>query len=339
MRCTARLFAIPISLLLALQSASAATAADSARQPGSQNIQYRHRTRPRAYRHAQENVAAVPQEATAQRPAITTDPKAPQTDPPPAQVMIEAAIVELALTPEYSDSGVNLARLAGTATQPGAAVQHAAINVLTGFSPAAVATDAETASTATRKADAVKSFAFVHGKTADTLRMLQSMGETKVLACPRIMTLHRQLADIQIGTHLPYQEVKTKDGVTTAEYKPIFIGTELRVRPFVSADGMIRLEVFAGRSTGHVDAAGVPQTNAIQISANVNVPDGTTVAFCDKPRTEVEQSRAPLLLLNCLPGPLPLLGWIPYPDSLSPSPYRVEHRQLVVLLSPQIVRK
>jgi general secretion pathway protein D len=336
MGCIVRRMAIPLSLLLALHTAYVATAAE---QAAPRTTQYRHRARPRAYRHAQENVAVVPPEATAQLPAKTADPKPAKTDPPPVVVLIEAAIVDLALTPEYSDSGVNLVRLAGTATQPAAAVQHAALSVLTGFNAAAAATNAGTASRAARKAGNIKSFAFVHGKTANALRMLESMGETKVLACPRVMTLNRQLADIQLGTHLPYQEVKSKDGVTTAVYKPIFIGTELRVRPFVSADGMVRLEVFAGRSTGHLDAAGIPQTNAIQISANVIVPDGTTVAFCDKPRTEVEQSRAPLLGLNCLPGPLPLLGWIPYPDSLSPSPYRAERRQLVVLLNSQIVRK
>jgi general secretion pathway protein D len=336
MGCIVHRWAIPLLLLLALQTASATTAAE---QAAPRSTQYRHRTRSRAYRHAQENVGVVQPQATAQLPAKTTDPKAAKTDAPPVAVLIEAAIVELSLTPEYSDSGVNLARLAGTATQPKAAVQHAALNVLTGFNPAAVATNAGTASAAARKADGIKSFAFVHGKTTDALRMLESMGETKVQACPRVMTLDRQLADIQIGTHLPYQETTSKDGVTTAEYKPVFIGTELRVRPFVSADGMVRLEVFAGRSTGHLDAAGVPQVDAIQISTNVMVLDGTTVAFCDKPHTEVKESRAPLLLLNCLPGPLPLLGWLPYPDSLSPSPYRAERRQLVVLLSTQIVRK
>ena len=164
MGCIVRRWAIPLSLLLALQTAFIAPAAE---QAAPRTAQYRHRARPIVYRHAQENVAAVRPEATAQLPAKSTDPKAAKTDPPPVAVLIEAAIVELALTPEYSDSGVNLARLAGTATRPGAAVQHAALNVLTGFNPAVVAANVGTASTAARKAGSIKSFAFAQGKTAD----------------------------------------------------------------------------------------------------------------------------------------------------------------------------
>ncbi len=181
--------------------------------------------------------------------------------------------------------------------------------------------------------------AFFKGEITDVVRKLASMGETKVLACPRLMTLNKQRADVQLGEHLPYVEVSSKDGVTTQTYKRILVGTELRARPFVTSDGSVRLEVQLSRTTGHLDAAGIPQTNAIQISTNVVVPNGMTVVMCDKPRTEIGQHRCPMPLLSFIPGPLSLLGWISYADSLSPSTYCAERKQLVVLLSSHIVKK
>ncbi len=125
MRCISHRLAIPLFALLALQTASAASAADSAEQPPTRNAQYRHRGRARVYRHARESVGMVRQATIPQSPAKSVDPAAAKTDPPRVAVLIEAAIVELALKPENSNSGVDLARLGRTATQPGATVERA----------------------------------------------------------------------------------------------------------------------------------------------------------------------------------------------------------------------
>ena len=117
------------------------------------------------------------------------------------------------------------------------------------------------------------------------------------------------------------------------------IGTRLKARPFVARDGMIRLEALVAKSTGHLDSHGIPQTNTIQISTNVMVPDGGTVAMCNQPRTEIKQNRCPMPLLSCIPGPLSLLSLIPYSDSLLPSTDYVMHKQLIVLLSARVYKQ
>ena len=53
------------------------------------------------------------------------------------------------------------------------------------------------------------------------------------------------------------------------------VGTQLRLRPFVTSDGMIRIEIHPERSTGDV-IDGVPRTRTNEITTNVMVPDGAT---------------------------------------------------------------
>ena len=295
---------------------------------------------PRVPRRAESGTRA--HGAAQERPPLPLPPsgaehKTAKTDSP-VFVVVEATIVELALKPGTSDAGVNLARLGGTATQPGT-IEQAALNARRGFNPAAVLTDGKPARAVAGKIDGLKSFAFFNGSVRDALRSLESMGEPRILACPRLMILDKQSGDVQIGQHLPYQEVTSKGGVTTATYKPILIGTELHVRPFVAADGKIRLEVQASRTTGHLDAAGIPQINTCQVSTNVVMQDGTMLAMCDRPRAEVEQrTHRTLNVLSFLPGPLSLLGWIQNPNLLSYTVVHPARKQTVVLLSSHIVR-
>ena len=80
------------------------------------------------------------------------------------------------------------------------------------------------------------------------------------------------------------------------------VGTLLRLRPFISTDGVIRMEIHPERSSGHVDDAGVPQTHSTQVTTNVMVPDGATIVIGGLMDNEVKRELAGLPLFSHLPG-------------------------------------
>ena len=107
------------------------------------------------------------------------------------------------------------------------------------------------------------------------------------------------------------------------------IGTQLRLRPFVSSDGMIRMEVHPERSTGALDVNGIPQTNTSEVTTNIMVRDGTTIVIGGLMDTEIEQQVQGIPFLM----DLPLLGSL-----FRHTTNTTTKRELVVILTPYICR-
>jgi uncharacterized repeat protein (TIGR01451 family) len=105
------------------------------------------------------------------------------------------------------------------------------------------------------------------------------------------------------------------------------VGTLLRVRPFISTDGMVRMEIHPERSSGQLDQNGIPQTNTTELTTNVMVPDGATIVIGGLMDNEEDkdQQGTPILC------DIPLFGVL----------FRQRHqanikKELVVLLTPHI---
>jgi hypothetical protein len=118
------------------------------------------------------------------------------------------------------------------------------------------------------------------------IRASEAFGKTKVLSAPRLLVLDRHRGEIRLGDQLCYRTIVAGNKDATPSVNHIDIGTKLRVRPFVSSAGMIRLEIHPEYTTGHLDDRGVPHTETTQVTTNVMVRDGTTVAMCLPPHTE-----------------------------------------------------
>lgn len=215
-------------------------------------------------------------------------------------VLIEAMLLQVRLDKEHIDSGVDLALLAG-ATKP----DGIAANGVAGGAKLSLVRD-----------------------RAAFLRDLQEIGETTVLAAPRIMTLNKQPAEIHLGGRLGYLKTTVNQTTTTQTVEFINLGTQLRVRPFVASDGMIRLEVHAERTTGGLDGHGVPQTNTCEVTTNVMLRDGATTAVGGTICTEAVEDDD-LAPLRCLPCVDFLLG---------DPPAVATRRELIVLLTAHVVK-
>lgn len=251
-----------------------------------------------------------------------------QIDVQPIQVLIEAVIVQVKLD-KSMELGVNFAMLDQAGNALGVIGNGAAISGATGFAPASVlAAGGKLAGGFSANTSGIK-FGWVGGDTSTFLRALEKVAETKVLACPRLQVLNKQRAEIHIGDQLGYKTSTQTQTSTVETVNYMNVGTQLRLRPFVSSDGMVRLEIHPERSIGALDAEGIPQTNTSQVTTNIMVPDGTTIVIGGLIDSEVDRARAGVPFLSRLPW----LGFL-----FGESTNDVKKRELVIILTPHILR-
>jgi hypothetical protein len=136
-----------------------------------------------------------------------------------------------------------------------------------------------TTSTAFGNATNGLSFGYIGGNASTFVQALETLGKTNVLATPRVLVLNKQRAEIQLGQRLGYRTLVTNLTSTVQQVQFLNTGTLLRLRPFISDDSMIRLEIHPERSTGLIDANGVPQTNTARMTTNVVIPNGATLVI------------------------------------------------------------
>ena len=277
-----------------------------------------------------------------------------QIDVQPAQVLIEAVIVSVTLN-KGLELGANFAVLDGAGNTLGVLGNGSLINAATGFAPAAVLAAAGTANntTTTTTTDSSKGtsrvtttttgttgglssgfgantngvkFGWVGGSTTGFIQALETLGETKVLAAPRLLVLNKQRAEVHVGKQLGYATSTQTQTSTTETVNFMPVGTQLRLRPFISSDGMIRMEIHPERSDGDIES-GIPQTNAQQVTTNVMVPDGATIVIGGLIDSEVTHGWAGIPLLSRLP-------WIGY--LFRDTSDSTVKNELIVILTPHI---
>jgi len=250
----------------------------------------------------------------------------------PIQVLIEAVIVSVDLEHD-KELGVNFAVVDNLATMLGTVGTGSALNGNVGFNPTQLLTaTGQLAQGAlpdpngfTGATNGIK-FGFVANNVTGFVRALETIGSTKILASPRILVLNKQRAEIQLGARLGFQTLSQNFTSTIQQIQFLNTGTLLRLRPFVSDDGMVRMEIHPERSSGSV-VNNIPNQQTAELTTNVMVPDGATLVIGGLMEDEDD------FQLQGLPGlsRLPVLGY------LFGSRQKTEgRRELVVLLTPHI---
>ncbi|MFT5423792.1 MAG: type IV pilus assembly protein PilQ [Phycisphaerales bacterium] len=144
------------------------------------------------------------------------------------------------------------------------------------------------------------------------MRVLDSVTDTTIVSNPKLLTLNRQPARVLVGQRVGYLNTTTTTASTTQSVEFLDVGTELAVRPFVSSDGLIRLELRPQVSSANLrsitDNAGntitIPDEDTTELSTNVQVRDGQTVVLGGLFTETTTASRRQVPLL----GNLPLIG-------------------------------
>ena len=267
-----------------------------------------------------------------------------QMDIQPVQVLVEAVIISVELR-RHGELGVNFSVVDNLLGQSlGTIGSGAELVANSGFTPAKLLT-VPAAATAVARAAAGRinggtaegglssstngiKFGFVSKNTSGFIRALETLGDTRVLASPRLLVLNKQKAEIQLGQRLGYSTVTQNFTSTVQQIQFLNTGTLLRLRPFVSSDGMVRMEIHPERSSGVVSpTTGIPSTNTAEVTTNVMIPDGATLVIGGLIENEEDFTQ------EGLPGlhRLPILG-----AAFGLKSRDRNKRELIVLLTPHI---
>ncbi len=225
----------------------------------------------------------------------------------PQQVLIEATILQAALT-EQNAFGIDFAVFANFDALDFANPLNAVDNLINGTGPAGETGTAlqATPGNTTTGANNVK-IGLVGSDAAVFLRALDSVTDNTVLARPNILVLNKQKADLLVGQRLGYLSTTVTDTSETQTIEFLDIGTQLTVRPWISDEGTIRLELRPSVSDGTTRLEGgfiIPDQTTQELVTNIIVESGQTVVLGGlfKEDTQVGRSQLPFL------GDIPIIG-------------------------------
>lgn len=170
-------------------------------------------------------------------------------------------------------------------------------------------------------------------------RFLESSGQGNVLSTPNLLTLDNEEARIVVGRNVPFVTGQfTSNNSNSGSVNPFQtierkdVGLTLRVKPQISEDGNVKLQVF--QEVSSVDPATInspngPTTNKRSIESNVMVEDGAIVVLGGLLTDEYSGGEEKV----------PLLGDVPLFGNLFKGQARTRKKSnLMVFLRPVVVR-
>jgi MSHA type pilus biogenesis protein MshL len=183
-----------------------------------------------------------------------------------------------------------------------------------------------------------------------TIDALRTFGDTKIVSNPSIRCKHSQPAIISVGTSITYKKSVTTTLVdrdsrteesTEVEVSSVFDGLVLGVIPFIEKDGKITLLINPIKSdvdpisilpvpvsAGGSESISLPRVGIKEISTTIGVHSGDVVilgGLIDKHR-QTEKKGVPFL------SSIPLLGYLFKHDDVTD-----DTRELVIILSVSMI--
>ena len=157
------------------------------------------------------------------------------------------------------------------------------------------------------------------------LSALEADGKGKIISSPRVVTEDKQVAVIEQGVELPYEQA-TSSGATSISFKKANL--RLEVTPQITPDGNVVLEVDVSKdSKGDETRAGFA-INTQHVKTKVMVENGGTVVLGGiyQQTERSNESKVPLL------GDIPFVGYL----------FKTQGREsakteLLVFITPKIV--
>lgn len=248
-----------------------------------------------------------------------------EIDVPPLQVMIEAKILSVSLS-DSMQFGVNFAMLNGAQNSQLLSGNGSTLNGAVGFpaTPSLVPAAGDfVANTAGLK------YGFIQGDVSGFIKALEQIADTTLIAAPELRVLNKQKAELIIGQRLSYKTLAFNGTQTVENVQFLDAGTKLLIRPFIAADGLVRLEVHPERSKAVInESTGLPNSETTEVTTNVMVRDGTTVVLGGLISEESIESidRVPFL------GAIPWVG-----AAFRNKTEQVSRNEMIVLITPRIV--
>ncbi|HSC47501.1 MAG TPA: type IV pilus secretin PilQ [Gammaproteobacteria bacterium] len=153
-------------------------------------------------------------------------------------------------------------------------------------------------------------FAVLRGTNLIDLELsaLQSEGQGEVVSSPHVLTADQQLAHIEQGVQIPYQQASSS-GATTTSFKSAVLS--LDVTPQITPDERVIMDLevhndSVGQVVPSATGGNVPTIDTRDVKTHVLVSNGDTIVLGGIYETTQTTSTAKVPLL----GDLPLLGWL-----------------------------
>lgn len=273
-----------------------------------------------------------------------------EVDTPPQQVLVEATILQTALN-EDNAFGIDFTVLGSLnfsdLTNPLSAVSNLLIGndegagikgtSDRGFQPLDNRATAVSSTVGGTAGPGGLKVGIVRDDISVFLRVLDEVTDSTVLARPKIMALNRQRAQVLVGKKVGYLSTTATETTTTQSVEFLDTGVQLIFRPFISNDGMIRLELAPSVSEASLrpvtQATGVtvtiPDEVTNQLTTNVRIRDGQTLVLGGlfRESTAITRRQVPFL------GDVPILG-----AAFRGQEDAVVRSEIIFLITPSIIK-
>ncbi len=255
-----------------------------------------------------------------------------ELDTAPLQVVVEATVVQTTVT-EDNEFGVDFTALSnisigGIVGGPLLAAEGAILGEFGNTNTEVITSGV--GQTAGGKSGGLKA-GVIKDHVGAFLKVLDQVVDTTVMARPRITCLNRQRAQVLVGKRIGYLSTIQTDTSTTQTVEFLDTGVQLIFRPFISPDGMIRLELQPSVSSATTRADGgqqVPDETTQELSTNIRCRDGETVILGGlfKETNTVTRNQVPFL------GDIPIIG-----NVFRGQVDAVVKEEIIFLLTPSII--
>ncbi len=256
-----------------------------------------------------------------------------QLDIKPKQVLVEATILEAKLR-EDNKWGVDLTVLLNYATSDFTSPASAIAELMDGTVKNANGTGSVVGSKNNlAKGDSSLSIGIVGNDVSAFIDALDRVTDTTILANPKLLVLNRQKANLLVGERKGYVSTTQTDTASTQTIEFLETGTQLSVRPFISEDNIVRMEIKPSISTGEVAQIAefvVPNEQTEEVTTNVMVASGQTVVLGGlfKEETTITRQQVPYL------GDIPLAG-----NAFKGKSDVVTRNEFIFLITPTVMKE
>ncbi len=155
---------------------------------------------------------------------------------------------------------------------------------------------------------------------------LESEGSAEVIARPKVITADKKEASISSGVQIPYQEASSS-GATSVSFASATL--ELSVKPQITPDDRIIMELEVKQDTVGAVFNGVPSINTNNVQTQVLVDNGETIVLGGIFTTQVTESVTKT----------PFFGDLPYVGRLFRRNTKTDDKQeLLIFITPRLLK-
>ena len=169
---------------------------------------------------------------------------------------------------------------------------------------------------------------------AATLQMASTKGDVKILSRPAVIAVNNQDAEINVGSQRPFVQLSRTLPTDNASQDQVVqyrdVGTKLDIRPTISADGYVMLQVTqeVDEATGEI-SFNAPVISTRSVQTQLLLKDGQTVVIGglrDRQR-EVTQEGVPFL------SDIPVIGGL-----FGHASWTTTDTELFLFITPRVIK-